>query len=72
MPIEKVDSDKCNGCEICVDSCPMDVIRFDEGKNKAFIKYTKDCIACYNCEQDCPVGAIYVTPQRGTMVPPAW
>ena len=72
MPIEKVDSEKCNGCEICVDGCPMDVIRFDEEKKKAFIKYSKDCIVCYNCEQDCPVGAIYVTPQKGTMVPPAW
>jgi len=72
MPIEKIDKERCNGCEICVDGCPMDVIRFDEEAKKALIKYKKDCIACYNCEQDCPVEAIYVSPQRGTMIPPAW
>ena len=72
MPIETIDSDRCIGCETCVDGCPMDVIRFDEEVKKASIKYPRDCIACYNCEEDCPVEAIYVSPQRGTMVPPAW
>ncbi len=72
MPIEKIDPDLCNGCKICVDSCPMDVIRFDEKTKKAYIKYQKDCVACYNCELDCPTKAIYVSPQRGTPVPPAW
>ena len=72
MPIEEIDIERCNGCEICVDACPMDVIRFDGKVKKAFIKYPRDCIACYNCEEDCPVEAIYVSPQRGTMVPPAW
>ena len=72
MPIERIDIDLCTGCEICVDACPMDVIRFDEELKKASIKYPKDCIACYNCEEDCPVEAIYVSPQRGTMIPPAW
>ena len=72
MPIERIDIDRCTGCEICVDGCPMDVIRFDEEVKKASIKYPRDCIACYNCEEDCPVEAIYVSPQRGTMVPPAW
>jgi len=72
MPIERIDIDLCTGCEICIDACPMDVIRFDEELKKASIKYPRDCIACYNCEEDCPVEAIYVSPQRGTMVPPAW
>jgi len=72
MPIEKIDTERCNGCEICVDGCPMDVIGFDGESKKAFVKYKKDCIACYNCEQDCPVEAVYVSPQRGTMIPPAW
>jgi NADPH-dependent glutamate synthase beta subunit-like oxidoreductase len=29
MSIEKIDTALCNGCKICVDSCPMDVIRMD-------------------------------------------
>ena len=72
MPIEKIDTERCTGCEICVDGCPMDVIRFDKEAKKALIRYKMDCIACYNCEEDCPEEAIYVSPQRGTMVPPAW
>jgi len=72
MPIEKINADLCTGCGICVNSCPMDCIRFDEKTRKAVIKYPKDCIACYNCEEDCPVKAIYVNPFRGTAPPPAW
>jgi NAD-dependent dihydropyrimidine dehydrogenase PreA subunit len=72
LPIEKIDIELCNGCRICVDSCPMDVIRFDEETEKASIRYREDCIACYNCENDCPNNAIYVSPQRGKPVPPAW
>ena len=51
MPIEKIDTERCTGCEICVDGCPMDVIRFDKEAKKALIRYEKDCIACYNCER---------------------
>ena len=72
MPIERIDEHLCNGCRICVDGCPMDVIRFNEKTEKAEIRYREDCIACYNCENDCPKNAIYVSPQRGTPVPPAW
>lgn len=72
MPIEKIDTDLCDGCKTCVDSCSMHVIRFDEETNKAYAKYPEDCIACYNCEADCPTNAIYVSPQRGRPVTPAW
>ncbi|MBW2031463.1 MAG: ferredoxin family protein [Deltaproteobacteria bacterium] len=72
MPIENINSDLCNGCKICVDGCPMDVIRFDEEANKAYVKYAEDCVACYNCELNCPTEAIYVSPQRGRPVTPAW
>ena len=50
----RIDEDICNGCGICIDGCPMDVIRLDDEENHAYIKYFEDCIACYNCESDCP------------------
>lgn len=29
MSIERIDPDLCNGCRLCIDACPMDVIRLD-------------------------------------------
>ncbi len=72
MTIKTIDKIKCTGCKICIDACPMDVIRFDEETETAVIKYEKDCICCYNCEEDCPTGAIYVDPLRFYPIPPAF
>ncbi|MFC2071657.1 ferredoxin family protein [Chloroflexota bacterium] len=64
MAIEKIDDIKCSGCKVCVDACPMDVIRFDEGKNVAYIAYPEDCDFCLACEEACPLDCIYVYPSR--------
>jgi len=61
MAIEKIDADLCVGCGECVLSCPMDVIRMDEAKEKAIIAYPEDCMYCGFCK-DCPVDAITVQP----------
>lgn len=53
-----VDRDKCIGCDICVDSCPMGILAMDE-ENKAYMKYN-ECWYCLPCEVDCPVDAIRV------------
>lgn len=63
MAIKGIDQDLCNGSGICVDSCPMDVIRMDKRTGKAYIAYAKDCQTCYLCEMDCPTKAIYVSPE---------
>jgi NAD-dependent dihydropyrimidine dehydrogenase PreA subunit len=63
MSIERIDAELCNGCGICVDSCPMDVLRMDEKGEKAVIKYPDDCMACCYCERECPQNAIYVSPE---------
>ncbi len=61
--ISSVDQEKCRGCGICVNSCPVDILRMNQ-KGKAYIAYTDDCMTCYLCERVCPAGAIYVFPFR--------
>lgn len=72
MAIENIDSDLCIGCGICIDCCAMDVIRMDEQNRKAVIKYPEDCMLCLVCEQECPVDAIYVSPEKRVLPLLAW
>lgn len=62
MGIRSIDVRLCNGCSICVDVCPMDVLRMDEDTKKAFIQYLGDCQSCFLCEDECPEEAIYCYP----------
>jgi NAD-dependent dihydropyrimidine dehydrogenase PreA subunit len=72
VAIERIDENQCNGCGICVNSCPMDVIRMDEGRQKAIAIYPEDCTLCAVCEIDCPQHAIYVSPTKQAPVPMCW
>ena len=57
MTIE-IDGEKCTGCARCLDSCPVDVFRVDNGK--AIALYASDCQVCFLCEDDCPERAIKI------------
>ena len=72
MGIRKIDVRLCNGCGICVDYCPMDVLRLNEETQKAYIKYIRDCQSCFLCERECPQEAIYCLPVHERRQPPAW
>ena len=72
MTIQRIDPELCNGCGICVNSCPVDVIRMDKGSQKAVIKYPEECMCCDYCELDCPLDAIYVSPERYAPHMVAW
>jgi len=72
MSIEKIDPDLCNGCGICINSCPMDVIRMNKEINKAIIQYPDDCMICEFCTQDCPENAITVTPEKNSPLIVSW
>ena len=63
MGIKAINEELCTGCGICVEDCPMDVIRMDEAKGKACIHYPGDCMVCYLCEMGCPEDAIEVSPE---------
>src|SRR5438067_462152 len=57
-----VDDAKCiadKGCTVCVDVCPLDVLRISDLTGKAYMKYD-ECWYCMPCEADCPTGAVTV------------
>lgn len=53
----KVDQDICYGCTHCMNVCPTDAIRINDGK--ALI-LKKRCVDCGECLKVCPVDAIFV------------
>lgn len=72
MGVRKIDVSLCNGCRICVDYCPMDVLQFDAKNQKAYIKYIRDCQGCFLCERECPQEAIYCLPVYERRIPLPW
>src|ERR1700751_3733479 len=57
-----VDDAKCiadKGCTVCVDVCPLDVLRISDMTGKAYMAYD-ECWYCMPCEADCPTGAVTV------------
>jgi NAD-dependent dihydropyrimidine dehydrogenase PreA subunit len=37
--------------------------------SRAVIKYVDECMLCLYCERDCPVNAIYVSPEKMAQQP---
>jgi len=62
--LKSLDENMCTGCQICVDICPEDVLRYDKDKGKAVIVYPKDCIGCGACAWFCPLKCIEATIDR--------
>ncbi len=69
MGIRTIDLKLCNGCGICVESCPQDVLRMGEETAKPFVAYLRDCESCLLCELSCPEGAIEVFPVMERRIP---
>ena len=72
MAIERIDHELCTGCKMCVLACPLDVIKMDEAKKKAFIKYPEDCVVCGWCAEDCPEKAITLTLEKYLPIIGSW
>lgn len=55
-PAFKVDTEKCIGCNRCVNVCPQNNIKIVDGK----YKFGHGCVLCMGCSFGCPENAISV------------
>ncbi len=62
MPHVKVDENACMGCMNCVKTCIYEVYKWNSEKNITEALYEEECVACLQCELNCPAGAITVIP----------
>ncbi len=51
----KVDKEKCNGCETCVEECPSEAISMVDDKAVVDLE---TCVDCSVCVDVCPAEAI--------------
>ena len=54
----QIDKEKCDGCGICIDTCPVEV--FEMVEEKSTVKNEGECLACRACEIQCPNVAIEI------------
>ncbi len=54
-----IDRDACKGCDLCLTSCPADILRLDD-RDRIVVEEIGDCIFCGLCEARCPDFAIWV------------
>ncbi len=52
-----VDIEKCEGCGDCVESCPTECIKIEEGKA---VVDQDECLDCGGCVDACPTDAITI------------
>ena len=49
-----VDTEKCTGCEACVETCPVEAITMVDDN----ASISDECVDCGQCIDECPVEAI--------------
>ncbi|NQT90379.1 MAG: 4Fe-4S binding protein, partial [Candidatus Omnitrophica bacterium] len=43
----------------CVNSCPLEAIEQQDGRDNLLIRHNMRCISCKSCSHACPYGTIY-------------
>ena len=65
-----IEEERCKGCEVCIPTCPEDVIVLSKNVNsKGYhyaIKQNENCTGCTNCAVVCPDGVISVYRLKAT------
>ncbi|MCL6479253.1 MAG: 4Fe-4S binding protein [Peptococcaceae bacterium] len=49
---------KCVKCELCVQICPLDVIKVEGAAREIAVRYPEECWHCRACAIECPQEAI--------------
>lgn len=60
-----VDIEKCKGCQVCIPTCPTDVLAMTKEVNSKGYQYVyminpDECTGCTNCAVVCPDGVLTV------------
>jgi 2-oxoglutarate ferredoxin oxidoreductase subunit delta len=61
-----IDSEQCDGCELCLSFCPKEIIEISKDKfNSRMLHYAivvkpEDCAGCRQCERLCPTVSLYI------------
>ncbi|MBI4822965.1 MAG: 4Fe-4S binding protein [Nitrospirae bacterium] len=56
MYLVSIDAEKCEGCEECVNNCPVSVFQMQNGK--AVVVQADLCEGCETCTSVCSSGAV--------------
>jgi len=51
----QINGEKCTGCGLCVDVCPVEAISLENDKAKID---AEKCVDCSQCVEECPNEAI--------------
>ena len=60
-----IESEQCDGCKICVDFCPKELLEVSEETNSRMLHYVvitdpDNCLGCKQCERLCPTTSIFI------------
>jgi len=61
-----LDSEHCDGCGLCIEFCPKELLGTDVDKfNSRMLHYaviitSEECVGCRQCERLCPTASVFI------------
>lgn len=60
-----VDFEKCIKCGICVNVCPVNIVKIEKGQQQCIAINLDYCKGCGICANECPKNCICMVSERG-------